>query len=504
LDLKAGKELIRFATIGAQVAVRRMFNREDGERFLHNTLSGMPGAPAKIGQLLGMRAAKEIPSPQPMPLEEAKALILAESPALDSQIQSLSEWSRTASLGETHQAILKNGDLVAVKIQYPGVTESLAAQVDAIFGVAGYSPAKNYDFDVGGTRSFLRQKLLEETDYRLEAENQSRFYDRYRGSSIIIPKIYSQYSSSKILTQSWEESSGLSVLLADSSREIRSKASVIFTAWVLDSMFGLGALHTDLNPSNYGFRVEGDSVKLVVYDFGSTYAVNRDHAILFYHWFDATRAGDLHRLRSAMEAMGFSATRLDPIDGKLLALSELIFKPLLNDSKWNAGTWNLQKSLDEVLGQDKWWFRTAGPPWFMYFMRTIQGWHHGLSMLESEIDLAAIWWPWEQKLRILALSFPLVKVDRTKTSAVDRHRELKAETLRVLVTEKGENIVELSMPARAVEDLEDLLPENVRLKCQSDGINLTAIKNQAIANGGEPQELFSASHGERQYRVWLL
>jgi hypothetical protein len=125
-------------------------------------------------------------------------------------------------------------------------------------------------------------------------------------------------------------------------------------------------------------------------------------------------------------------------------------------------------------------------------------------MLESEIDLAAIWWPWEQKLRILALSFPLVKVDRTKTSAVDRHRELKAETLRVLVTEKGENIVELSMPARAVEDLEDLLPDNVRRKCQSDGIDLTAIKNQAIANGGEPQELFSASHGERQYRVWLL
>jgi hypothetical protein len=205
-----------------------------------------------------------------------------------------------------------------------------------------------------------------------------------------------------------------------------------------------------------------------------------------------------------MEAMGFSATRLDPIDGKLLALSELIFKPLLNDSKWNAGSWNLQNSLDDVLGQDKWWFRTAGPPWFMYFMRTIQGWHHGLSMLESEIDLAAIWWPWEQKLRILALSFPLVKVDRTKTSAVDRHRELKAETLRVLVTEKGENIVELSMPARAVEDLEDLLPDNVRRKCQSDGIDLTAIKNQAIANGGEPQELFSASHGERQYRVWLL
>ena len=137
MNFSAGKELLKFASIGVQTAARRLFSKEDGERFLHNALCGMPGAPAKIGQLLGMRNAAEIPAPAPMPLELVKSIIGTESPALAAQIESLSEWSRTASIGQTHQAILKSGELVAIKVQYSDVVKTLSAQIDAIFGVAG-------------------------------------------------------------------------------------------------------------------------------------------------------------------------------------------------------------------------------------------------------------------------------------------------------------------------------------------------------------------------------
>ena len=137
MNLRVGKELLRFASIGAQMAVRKAFGRDDGERFLQNTLSGMPGAPAKIGQLLGMRDASDIPSPEPMPIEDIKAIIARESPLLAEAVESLSEWSKTASLGQTHQALLRSGERVAIKVQYPDVAVSLAAQIDAIFGVAG-------------------------------------------------------------------------------------------------------------------------------------------------------------------------------------------------------------------------------------------------------------------------------------------------------------------------------------------------------------------------------
>ena len=505
MNLRVGKELLRFASIGAQMAVRKVFGRDDGERFLQNTLSGMPGAPAKIGQLLGMRDASDIPSPEPMPIEDIKAIIARESPLLAEAIESLSEWSKTASLGQTHQALLRSGERVAIKVQYPDVAVSLAAQIDAIFGVAGLSPARNYEFDVGATKKFIGQKLLEETDYRVEALTQNRFYSRYKGAAIVIPKVYGEYSTSKILTQSWEDSVPLADVKGSLGYGECCKAAAIFSAFVVDSTFGLGLVHTDLNPGNYGFRVDGDNVQVVLYDFGSAYTLGPNQGILLYYWLEATRGGDPAAILSSLEAIGFSGRRLAPIAAKLPALSQLLLKPLLTESYWSAEDWMLAEGMDSILGADKWWFRTAGPPWFMYYMRTIQGWHHAMMALGASVNLAKIWWPWEQQIKNMAMfmrrSSPApVAVSKTTGDGI----ELTATHLRVLVTEGGEEIVDLSLPARAIEDLEDLLPENITQKCAADGIDLIAIKQKAIATGGEPQDLFTASHGKRQYRVWLL
>jgi predicted unusual protein kinase regulating ubiquinone biosynthesis (AarF/ABC1/UbiB family) len=501
MSLEAGRELLKFAGIGVQAAVRRIFNQDDGERFLHNTLCGMPGAPAKIGQLLGMRNASEIPAPKPMPIEVIKSIIASETPALAAQIESLSEWSRTASIGQTHQATLKSGELVAIKVQYPEVAQTLGAQIDAIFGVAGYSPAKNYQFDVGGTKNFLRQKLLDETDYRIEAVTQNRFSARYSGSAIIIPKVYSEYSTSKILTQAWEDCDSVSVAKEKLTYGQCCKAAAVFSAFLLDSAFGLGLIHTDLNPGNYGFRVNGEDIQVVLYDFGSSYTLAPDQGVKIFRWLEATGRKDPAQVRVALEALGFDAKRLNPIADKLLALSEALFLPLTQEGLWSANDWHLQDKMDEILKQDKWWFRTAGPAWFLYFMRTIQGWQHAVMTLDATINLAQIWRPWDQQLRAIS-SFMPQGVTNHAVAVVDGV-ELKSKLLRVSVTEGGEEIVDLSLPARAIEDLEDLLPETVAAKCATDGIDLIAIKTKAIAAQGVPQELFSASLGQRHYRVWL-
>ena len=527
MNFETGKALLKFTNIGLQTAARRLFSKEDGERFLHNALCGMPGAPAKIGQLLGMRNACEIPAPAPMPLELVKSIIGSESPALAAQIESLSEWSRTASIGQTHQAILKSGELVAIKVQYSDVVKTLSAQIDAIFGVAGYSPARNYDFDVGTTKNFLRQKLLEETDYRVEAATQIRFGSRYKGSSIIIPKVYEEYSTGKILTQSWEDSESLSTLKTHMTYGQCCKAGAIFSAFLLDSTFGLGIIHTDLNPGNYGFRInntdrpaasEGPSmhsavaeenIQIVLYDFGSSYTLTRDQGVQIFRWLDATLAKDPMRVRGSLEDLGFDAKRLAPIADKLLPLSEALFTPLTKEGVWTAQDWHLEDHMDEILKQDKWWFRTAGPAWFMYFMRTVQGWHHALTVLDGAFNLGQIWHKWSQQLQAVSAFMPpsasmaAAAANTPVVPSVIDGVELKSQFLRVLVKEGTEEIVDLTLPARAIEDLDELLPDNVAQKCADDGIDLAAIKKQAIASGGLPQELFSADLGLRHYRVWL-
>lgn len=527
MNFETGKALLKFTSIGLQTAARRLFSKEDGERFLHNALCGMPGAPAKIGQLLGMRNASEIPAPAPMPLELVKSIIGRESLALAEQIESLSEWSRTASIGQTHQALLKSGELVAIKVQYSDVVKTLSGQIDAIFGVAGYSPAKNYDFDVGTTKNFLRQKLLEETDYRIEAATQIRFGSRYKGSSVIIPKVYEEYSSAKILTQSWEDCESLATMKSNMTYGQCCKAGAIFSAFLLDSTFGLGIIHTDLNPGNYGFRVhksEGsapaelsrkpselaeENIQIVLYDFGSSYTLTRDQGVQIYRWLEATQARDSKRVRGSLEDLGFDAKRLSPIAEKLLPLSEALFTPLLSEGLWTATDWHLQEQMDEILKQDKWWFRTAGPAWFMYFMRTVQGWHHALTVLGGTFNLGEIWHKWSQQLQAVSAFMPpsasmaAAASNAPGVPSVIDGFELKSQYLRVLVKEGTEEIVDLTLPARAIEDLDELLPDNVAQKCTADGIDLVAIKKQAISSGGLPQELFSADLGLRHYRVWL-
>ncbi len=282
------------------------------------------------------------------------------------------------------------------------------------------------------------------------------------------------------------------------------KAAAVFSAFVVDSTFGLGLVHTDLNPGNYGFRVDGENVQVVLYDFGSTYTLGQNQGVLFYSWLEATRGGDPAEVLLALEAMGFSGRRLAPIAAKLPALSQLLLKPLLTESLWSADEWKLADGMDSVLGADKWWFRTAGPPWFMYYMRTIQGWHHGLTVLGARINLAQIWWPWEQQLKNIAMFMrQATPVSPSASRLPNDGVGLKSTHLRVLVTEGSEEIVDLSLPARAIEDLEELLPENVAQKCAADGIDLTAIKEKAIATGGIPQDLFTAAHAKRHYRVWL-
>lgn len=505
MDLKVSRELIRFANIGAQASLRRIFDRDDGERFLHDALSSMPGVPAKIGQLLGMRAAKEISAPVSMALNEVKAILDRECPLLVQNIETISDWSLSASIGQTHQAVLKSGDVVAIKVQYPGVFDSLSNQIEAIFGLARFSPAKKYDFDLNATKNFLGAKLLEETNYRLEAANQLRFVSRYKESSVVIPRVYDTYSTDKVLTQSWEPSTQVSTFKSSAQvevcKEVAEKAAEVFSSWILDSMFGLGVLHTDLNPRNFGFRVDDGNVRLVVYDFGSTFDFPSELSVLLYQWIDATCVNDIDRIRAAMENLGFSSQRLEPIHGKLLKLSQSLFKPLLAESLWQARDWNLQSSLEEILGADKWWFRTAGPPWFMYLMRSIQGWHCALDILGEPIDFSSNWRVWQERLRKRA------EVSHFKVSPQEPLKKekssLKANYLKVSVLENGEELVALAMPARALEDLEDLLPDHVRAKCADDGIDLVAIKTSALASGGTAQELFAASHGLRTYKVWL-
>ena len=78
-----------------------------------------------------------------------------------------------------------------------------------------------------------------------------------------------------------------------------------------------------------------------------------------------------------------------------------------------------------------------------------------------------------------------------------------AQFLWVSVKDKREEIVNLQMPARALENLENLIPDAALERIAEAGFDILKIKAAAMEKGFVPQEVFASDAGERHYRIWL-
>jgi predicted unusual protein kinase regulating ubiquinone biosynthesis (AarF/ABC1/UbiB family) len=162
-----------------------------------------------------------------------------------------------ASIGQVHRAITRDDVAVAVKVQYPGVDESIKADLD------------NYDFfanmfalmfpgaDVGPFIDEIRERVGEELDYLHEADNQRMFADFYEGHPFIrIPRVIDELSTARVLTTELATGARFSELDGWSQEE-RNLAGETIDRFVFRSLYRLHAFNGDPHPGNYLFHGGG-------------------------------------------------------------------------------------------------------------------------------------------------------------------------------------------------------------------------------------------------------
>lgn len=128
-----------------------------------------------------------------------------------------------ASIGQVHQATL-NGKKLAVKIQYPGVADSISSDLALVKPIA----KKMFNLQGEGKEKFFKEiedKLLEETDYNLElAQSIAMTEDCAAIPNLTFPKYYEELSSERILTMDWMDGEHLSEFVAhNTSQEAANK-----------------------------------------------------------------------------------------------------------------------------------------------------------------------------------------------------------------------------------------------------------------------------------------
>ncbi len=172
-----------------------------------------------------------------------------------------------ASIGQVHRAVMPDGRLVAVKVQYPGVDEAIRSDLDnaeMLYGLFSAFALKN--LDVKALVDELRARMADELDYRHEAAAQTEFVERFEGHPFIrVPAIVPERSTQRVLTSEWVEGMTWATFERRAEEGARQRAAEVLFRFAQGSIHRAGVFNGDPHPGNYRFDEDGSMTFL---DFG--------------------------------------------------------------------------------------------------------------------------------------------------------------------------------------------------------------------------------------------
>jgi len=263
-------------------------------------LGGMKGAIMKAGQMVSF-IADGLPPEARDALASLQADVPPMAPSLAESVvrrelgadpeRLFLDWSpvpvAAASIGQVHRAVMPDGRLVAVKVQYPGVDRAIRSDLDnaeLLYGLFASFALRN--LDVKALVDELRARMADELDYGREARHQAEFAARYEGHPFVrVPGVVPERSSRRVLTTEWAEGRRWEEFLATADHAARQRAGEVLMRFAQGSIHLHGVFNGDPHPGNYRFHPDGSVTFL---DFG-----------LVKRW----SPGEFERLSPALDAI---------------------------------------------------------------------------------------------------------------------------------------------------------------------------------------------------------
>ena len=281
-----------------------------------DTLGAMRGVLMKLGQLASYVGDGLAPparrvlgrlqdSVPPMSPELAAGVIEAELGAPPERV--FGQWDplpiAAASIGQVHRAITADGRAVAVKVQYPGIAETIAADLGNVGLLRSLLRMAAPSQDVTELIEELRERIGEELDYRREADSQRRFAAYFDGHpTITVPGIVDELSTARVITSELATGARFAEMLAWSQPEKDLAAETIYR-FTFRSLYQLRAFNGDPHPGNYLFEPGG---RVTFLDFGLVKNFTEAELDPLVAMIQALCIeGDQEKFRRAMEEAGF-------------------------------------------------------------------------------------------------------------------------------------------------------------------------------------------------------
>jgi predicted unusual protein kinase regulating ubiquinone biosynthesis (AarF/ABC1/UbiB family) len=328
-------------------SANRAVLHEDNARDIYNSLSELKGSALKVAQMLSMD--KNL---LPQAYQQKFAMAQYSAPPLsyplvvkifqqhfrkgpDQLFDSFTHKAvNAASMGQVHQATL-NGKKLAVKIQYPGIGDSVRSDLAMVKPIAlsmfNLNPADYNEF-IGE----VELRMLEETDYTLELKRSMELSSQCRHlKNVLFPTYYPAYSSSKVLTMDWLEGMPLGEMLKKSvAKNAGQKLGQALWDFYHFQMHTLRAVHADPHPGNF---IITEDYQLGIIDFGCVKVIPEDFYNLYFRLLD----GSLLTTKKEMEEVFYRLHFIYPDDSikdktffrnLFEQLVELLSRPFRNET----------------------------------------------------------------------------------------------------------------------------------------------------------------------------
>lgn len=307
---------------------------------LVSKLSKMRGAALKLGQMMSFQDSKMLPAPiqevlqrvqdraDYMPAWQRDRVLVTN---LGSEWRDLFEDFEekpiaAASIGQVHRATLKNGAKVAVKIQFPGVAESINSDLDNLGILLAATKLLPKGLYLNKTIDNARTELGWECDYEREAKCAERYRSLLATEDDVfsVPKIYPEACGKQVLTMEFMDGVGVT-RIKSFTQEQRDWIGTQILRLCLREITEFRFMQTDPNWTNFLYNAERD--RLVLLDFGASREYPDKFITQYVQLLAAASRTDREGVRILSEELGYltgheSKTMLDAHTASVLTLAE--------------------------------------------------------------------------------------------------------------------------------------------------------------------------------------
>lgn len=304
-------------------------------------LSTMRGAALKLGQMMSFQDSKMLPAPiqevlqrvqdraDYMPAWQRDRVLIANLGAEWRELYTDFEEKpiAAASIGQVHRAVLKsNGARVAVKIQYPGVADSINSDLNNLRMLLAASKLLPKGLYLDKTIDNARVELGWECDYEREAQCAQRYRDLLATEDdvFLVPQIYPEASGKQVLTMEFMDGVGVT-RIQSFTQDQRDWIGTQILRLCLREITEFHFMQTDPNWTNFLYNSERD--RLVLLDFGASREYPERFITLYVRLLAAASRSDRDTVKALSEELGYltgheSRAMLDAHIASVLTLAE--------------------------------------------------------------------------------------------------------------------------------------------------------------------------------------